>query len=359
MGTIIHQPAAQMMAGHAVGILLLNTGYPIIPGNVANASTYNYPVRFKVVEGADSPRLIGGDPTLLEPILAAARELVRDGCRAIVGACGYFARFQRELAEALPVPVFLSSLCQVPMVLGALQPQQQLGILCAKQSSLDQQMLTAVGIREDAPIVVAGMENSPGFRGAILEDQGWMDLDQVQRRGRQRRRAAGEQTTPRSAPCCSNAVTCPRTPSRSRMRPACRCGTTSRSSTGFTRASSVARTTASSSSETDPVNPFRRRDALDTLCEQARRGHRMTINDDDITLEPGAEGEGTADGGANPKGHDGGADGSAAEGEGVADGGANPGGHDGGADGSAAAGEGTADGGANPGGHDGGADGSA
>ena len=179
MGTIIHQPAAQMMAGHAVGILLLNTGYPIIPGNVANASTYDYPVRFKVVDGADSPRLLGGDPTLLEPILAAAEELVRDGCRAIVGACGYFARFQRELAEALPVPVFLSSLCQVPMLLAALRPQQQLGILCAKASSLDQGMLTAVGIPEDAPIVVAGMEHSPGFRGAILEDQGWMDLDQV------------------------------------------------------------------------------------------------------------------------------------------------------------------------------------
>jgi hypothetical protein len=65
------------------------------------------------------------------------------------------------------------------MVLGALQPQQQLGILCAKQSSLDQRMLTAVGIREDAPIVVAGMEHCPAFRGAILEDQGWMDLDQV------------------------------------------------------------------------------------------------------------------------------------------------------------------------------------
>jgi hypothetical protein len=110
----------------------------------------------------------------------------------------------------------------------------------------------------------------------------------------------------------------------------------------------------------DRVNPFRRRVALDTLGLQARRGILMTINDDDITLEPGAEGEGTADGGADPKGHDGGADGSAAEGgEGTADGGANPGGHAGGADGSAAAGEGVADGGANPGGHDGGADGSA
>ena len=109
----------------------------------------------------------------------------------------------------------------------------------------------------------------------------------------------------------------------------------------------------------DPVNPFHPLVALDTLNEDATRGHRMTINDDDITLEPGAEGEGVADGGANPSGHDGAADGSAAEGEGTADGGANPGGHDGGADGSAAAGEGVADGGASPGGHDGGADGSA
>jgi hypothetical protein len=60
---------------------------------------------------------------------------------------------------------------------------------------------------------------------------------------------------------------------------------------------------------------------------------RMSISDDDITSNNGPAGEGAADGGANPKGHDGGADGSA--GEGTADGGANPGGHDGGADGSA------------------------
>jgi hypothetical protein len=59
----------------------------------------------------------------------------------------------------------------------------------------------------------------------------------------------------------------------------------------------------------------------------------MPIDDDDITTSGPGAGEGPADGGANPKGHDGGADGSA--GEGPADGGANPSGHDGGADGSA------------------------
>lgn len=61
----------------------------------------------------------------------------------------------------------------------------------------------------------------------------------------------------------------------------------------------------------------------------------MSINDDDITTTGADGGEGTADGGANPHGHDGGADGTADKNEGPADGGANPGGHDGGADGSA------------------------
>ena len=59
----------------------------------------------------------------------------------------------------------------------------------------------------------------------------------------------------------------------------------------------------------------------------------MALNDDDITTS-GAGGEGPADGGSNPGGHDGGADGTAG-GEGPADGGSNPEGHDGGADGTA------------------------
>jgi hypothetical protein len=59
----------------------------------------------------------------------------------------------------------------------------------------------------------------------------------------------------------------------------------------------------------------------------------MALDDDDITTS-GTGGEGTADGGSNPEGHDGGADGTAG-GEGPADGGSNPEGQDGGADGTA------------------------
>jgi len=92
------------------------------------------------------------------------------------------------------------------------------------------------------------------------------------------------------------------------------------------------------------------------LCGWRREGISMTLDDDDITTS-GTGGEGPADGGSNPEGRNGGADGTAG-GEGLADGGSNPEGQDGGADGTAG-GEGPADGGSNPEGRDGGADGTA
>jgi hypothetical protein len=172
---LIHQRPGQMMGGHAVGVIVLNVGYPVVPGNVANATTFDFPVRYQVVEGADIPSLLAGDRTLLAPALRAAQSLVADGCRAIVGACGYFARFQHEIADALPVPVFMSSLSQVPMIASSLRTSERLGILCASKPSLDAATLAAAGVGPEAPIVVSGMEESSEFRGSILEGKGWID----------------------------------------------------------------------------------------------------------------------------------------------------------------------------------------
>lgn len=174
----VHRPG-QMMGGHAVGIIVLNVGYPVVPGNVANATTFSFPVRYRVVEGADIPRLLSGDSALLPPSLEAARELVRDGCRAIVGACGYFAKFQREMASALPVPVFMSSLCQVPMILTSMREGEELGVVCASRPALDAATLAAAGVPSGAPLAVTGMEDSVEFRRSILEGSGSLDDDLV------------------------------------------------------------------------------------------------------------------------------------------------------------------------------------
>lgn len=41
----------QSSYGEAVGIFLLDTFTPFIPGDVANASSYKFPVRFQRVKG--------------------------------------------------------------------------------------------------------------------------------------------------------------------------------------------------------------------------------------------------------------------------------------------------------------------
>jgi hypothetical protein len=41
-------------SGEAIGILMFDKRrYPMAPGNVGNASSYDYPVRLKVIKGLD------------------------------------------------------------------------------------------------------------------------------------------------------------------------------------------------------------------------------------------------------------------------------------------------------------------
>ena len=172
--TIIRQPRGQAIAGAAVGILVLDLWYPLLPGNVANACTYDYPVMYKVMHGTTIPMIHAGAPELLDHILDGATQLIRQGARAIVGACGYFANYQQAAAEALDVPVYLSSMLQVPMIGQGLKPDQTVGILCAKESALTDDTLRQCGITDRSRIRVAGAQDIPDFKG-ILECTGEFD----------------------------------------------------------------------------------------------------------------------------------------------------------------------------------------
>jgi hypothetical protein len=65
----------------------------------------------------DIKKLVVDDNKILclPPIIKAAKKLESLGCRAIIGECGYFAYFQREVATSVKIPVFMSSLLQVPL----------------------------------------------------------------------------------------------------------------------------------------------------------------------------------------------------------------------------------------------------
>ncbi|MGB9673874.1 MAG: aspartate/glutamate racemase family protein [Anaerolineales bacterium] len=148
----------KLASGMGLGILLLDDVYPAFPGDVRNPSAYPFPIQYEIVEGVDIYRLVRGDDksSCLDPILTAAKKLERIGCKAIVGECGYFAFFQKEVASAIQLPVFMSSLLQVPFAQQIVGDNQIVGILAANSRFLSEHHLVSVGIQIGSNYVIGG-----------------------------------------------------------------------------------------------------------------------------------------------------------------------------------------------------------
>jgi aspartate/glutamate racemase len=169
----------QAWYGESIGILILDASYPCVPGNVGNASTFTFPVRYEKVQGASIDRLLNQqDPQLAAFFVRAARNLQNSGVKAITGACGFMALFQQEVAASVDIPVFLSSLLQIPFIYQI--TGKKIGIITANASCLTQKHFEAVGMPEGLPIAIAGMENQSEFREAILEEKGTLDSCKIE-----------------------------------------------------------------------------------------------------------------------------------------------------------------------------------
>lgn len=144
---------------------MLDTTFPRYPGDIGNATTFPFPIRYKVVKGASIERVVfKADTTLLEPFIKAGKELEDEGVEAITTSCGFLAMFQKEIAEALKVPIFTSSLLQIPIVRRMINPTQKVGIVTADKPSLGKKHFQSVGIEEMKGLVIEGMENEPAWQ---------------------------------------------------------------------------------------------------------------------------------------------------------------------------------------------------
>ena len=87
------------------------------------------------------------------------RSWKRLGRRAIAAECGYFASFQQEIAASVEVPVFLSSLLQIPLAQQVVGANRVVGVLAALKKQLTEKHLTAAGVRIGSNYVVAGAQD--------------------------------------------------------------------------------------------------------------------------------------------------------------------------------------------------------
>lgn len=165
-----HSPLA------SVGILMLETQFPRIIGDIGNAKSWQFPVLYKTVQGSSASTALSVDSgELLAPFISAARELVVQGADGITTSCGFLSLFQNELKSAIGVPVATSSLMQVPWVQALLPEGKRVGVLTVHAQNLTAEHLIAAGAPQDTP--VAGTENGNEFTRVILADEPDMNLD--------------------------------------------------------------------------------------------------------------------------------------------------------------------------------------
>jgi Asp/Glu/hydantoin racemase len=162
--------------GAPLGILMLEAGFPRIPGDMGNATTWPFPVLYKIVKGANPESVVlKGAAGLLPNFIEAAQELVRHGAEAITTNCGFLSLFQQELSQQVKVPVATSSLLQVPWVQATLPPGKRVGVITVSANSLTSRHLAAAGVPPDTPVM--GTEQGREFyRTLILGEQQDMDV---------------------------------------------------------------------------------------------------------------------------------------------------------------------------------------
>jgi hypothetical protein len=141
-----------------LGILMLDTRFPRLPGDVGHASSWRMPVRYRTVAGASPQRVVReNDPALLRPFIDAARALADDGAAAITTSCGFLIRHQDALQAALTVPAWTSSLLLLPQMSAP-------GVITVDAASLG-----------DIGAPVEGLEPGGALQRTLLDDLPTLD----------------------------------------------------------------------------------------------------------------------------------------------------------------------------------------
>jgi hypothetical protein len=154
-----------MASRPALGILLLEGKMADVPGCMACAATFHYPVIYEVVRGSRPPASPADVEAMVPLYIDAAQELERRGARVITDNCnGLMVLMQDRLAAAVRVPVITSALLAVPEI-HRLLPERRIGILAFHASAVSNEVYAACGWSPaEIPVAVGEVGGSAAWQ---------------------------------------------------------------------------------------------------------------------------------------------------------------------------------------------------
>jgi hypothetical protein len=159
-----------------LGILMLDTRFPRIEGDVGNPASFDFPVIFRTMQGIGSADAVAAHPDrprVLAALKANAEALAAEGAVGLSTSCGFLALYQKDLELVSPVPVATSALLLIRTLAG-----RKVGVITASAENLTPAHFAAVDAPPDTP--VAGLPADSSFAATFLRNGLTLDRDAVE-----------------------------------------------------------------------------------------------------------------------------------------------------------------------------------
>ena len=160
-----------------LGILMLDTRFPRIAGDIGNAASFAFPVIFRTMTGIGSNDAVAAHPDrprVLAALKANAEALAAQGAIGLSTSCGFLSLYQKELEALSPVPVATSALLLVRTL-----RDKKVGVITASAANLTPAHFEAVDAPGDTP--VEGLPSDGAFAATFLRNGLSLDRDAVER----------------------------------------------------------------------------------------------------------------------------------------------------------------------------------
>lgn len=120
-----------------LGVLVLDTVFPRLEGDIGRNSSFSFPCELYVVKGATSKAVVLSDTDVVEKFIKGAIILQNKGCSVITTSCGFLIKYQKQISSVLNVPFLSSSLLLYPLLV-SIYSEKSIGILTASLDNLKQ-----------------------------------------------------------------------------------------------------------------------------------------------------------------------------------------------------------------------------
>ena len=161
-------------AAACLGVIRLDYDYPPAPGDIDHPDSFNCDVYYKVVPGLTFEMCQKGKMTddVEKRFKQSIKWLVKEKkVNGITGDCGFMMNFQSIARQITKIPIFMSSLCQLPAVTCGYAETEQMIIMTANGKSLEPMrglIRDECGVdTEDKRYNIVGCEDVPHFGQAV------------------------------------------------------------------------------------------------------------------------------------------------------------------------------------------------